>query len=713
MFRAFTAMLESPSGEGTAGVPFRDATGRRPSSWRAAERAWEEVIVLDRRVAGILCVLAAVLLSAAALGKSKTALDIKAGPTGMSEEEKAIQPDPARRIEHGVILLEEYERNENLGSDNRYGFHMRAKILSPEARSMGDIEIPHDMNRGDLYDWWGRTILPDGTVLELKREELYEQIVADTGTRRVKTLKGALRGIVPGCVIDYGYIYAGTGGIILEKRILIQRSWPVQRFSIRWVPFEGRVSSFRLTHAEGLKVEAKRESGSVLVSGSDIPPFVSEPYMPPADEIQPAVTFYYIDPERDVKHFWSEEGQRLETRAKDFSALDAKLIQETIDGMKIPPGVDLEKKLRIAYDWILDNIRNLSLRSREEIDADAAADKKTKKERATLELARDVLAQKEGYGMQISHLFLAMARALGAEAHVVEVPDRSENYWDSGRLTADQFEGRFIVVGAPGAPREKSWVVDPGGGLPWGELPWWLTDVKGLLGTAEAAENFYVPPIDASQNAFESKVEMSFSAEDAVSIKWTIVAHGQSGTSERRHLKSLPLTSRQKRLEELCGSSDRLEVSKATVGNLDKPRVPLEIRCEGTLSISGLTEETGTYEFTPDGPWNGGIPIFTEPKRVHPIVFKYARIDATTIDVTAPEGFTPKGDTPSAQLGGGVCEYTYSATTTATGYRVQRRFKLSATGIAIESYEPLRRVLGHAKEVDRTRLVFERAGGGP
>src|SRR5262245_14349868 len=65
----------------------------------------------------LLAFLALTAYARTALPKSKTAIDITPGPSVMSDEEKAIQADPAQRIQHGVILLEEYERNENLGTD--------------------------------------------------------------------------------------------------------------------------------------------------------------------------------------------------------------------------------------------------------------------------------------------------------------------------------------------------------------------------------------------------------------------------------------------------------------------------------------------------------------------------------------------------------------------------------------------------------------------
>src|SRR5206468_4683632 len=135
--------------------------------------------------------------------------------------------------------------------------------------------------------------------------------------------------------------------------------------------------AYRVNHAEGLKITTTKDGASILLTGGDIPAFITEPWMPPLDEIQPAAIFYYIDRSKDTKTFWSDEGRRLETQATDFFGQDETPIHEAIEEMKIPQDADLDAKIKAAYTWILDNIKNLSLRTREELDADARGDKKT------------------------------------------------------------------------------------------------------------------------------------------------------------------------------------------------------------------------------------------------------------------------------------------------------------------------------------------------
>src|SRR5262245_26268404 len=115
-----------------------------------------------------------------ALAADKTAIEIVAGPKSMSPEEKAMAPDPARGSQHGIILVDESVRDESPGTESNIFRHVRAKIFSSEGRKLGDISIEHDRESGLLKKWWGFTVSPDGTVLEMKPGDLQEQELART-----------------------------------------------------------------------------------------------------------------------------------------------------------------------------------------------------------------------------------------------------------------------------------------------------------------------------------------------------------------------------------------------------------------------------------------------------------------------------------------------------------------------------------------------------
>jgi len=105
-----------------------------------------------------------------AVAAEKTTIEIVPGARTMSPAEKAMAADPAQGSQHGIILVDESVRDESAGTETNLFRHVRAKIFSNEGRRLGDIEIDHDQERGSLKKWWGYTLLPDGTVQEMKQK---------------------------------------------------------------------------------------------------------------------------------------------------------------------------------------------------------------------------------------------------------------------------------------------------------------------------------------------------------------------------------------------------------------------------------------------------------------------------------------------------------------------------------------------------------------
>jgi len=252
-------------------------------------------------------VLALLVCSPAAAKKAER---IEPGPTVMSEAEKALQPDPAAGIEHGIILVEEAFRNEDLNEDMETTFHLRAKILSNEGRDLANIEISFETKGSELERWWGRTILPDGTVYELTRDELEQQSLVSSSHTDLQVMKAALPGVVAGCVIDYGYVLREPGYIPYD-RIPLQRRWPIQKLSYRWQPYRYLQGAYRLVKAENLNVKAGFQKNVFRIVAEDLPPVVDEVLMPPDHMVQAAVMLYYVPQRTNYDRYWDDMSELL------------------------------------------------------------------------------------------------------------------------------------------------------------------------------------------------------------------------------------------------------------------------------------------------------------------------------------------------------------------------------------------------------------------
>ncbi|HEX4823751.1 MAG TPA: DUF3857 domain-containing protein [Candidatus Polarisedimenticolaceae bacterium] len=651
-------------------------------------------------------VLFAVLVTALpSFAGTTTDIEISPGSIAMSGPEKEIAADPAKGIQHGVILIDETERDDNHGTNSQIGRHVRAKILSAEGRGLADVAIPFEKGNSSLKKWWGRTILPDGNVLELREDELKSQSVAKTSSADFRELRGSLPGVVPGCVIDYGYLIE-QDGFQQMTHVFLQTDWPVRAFRYRWVPSKYYPAAYVLSRAEGLPIGAKHDSGSVLVTGHDLDTVPIEPKMPPDHEARASVIFYYTTADPTAQEYWDLRAKRMETQLKSFIG-NGGAIREVLEGLKLPQSAPLEDKLRAAYDWIGANVKNTLLKSAEEAEAE---DRKNN----DAYNAKTVLRAKEGSPRQLDYLFAGMARALGAEADVVFAVDRTDRYWNKALKTFEQFGYSFVAVRAPGEPDGKLVFVDAGSTLPYGEVPWRATGANALLCTPKGSGSVLIPPTSPALNRADTHVKLKFSDDnESMVAQWSRTAIGAYGTGFRIWLRDLDTRERKEKLDEICGAEGRSEVTAAELPGLTEASGPFQIACDLEMSDTNLDGAIARYSLPMSGPWWPETPDFPAAKRVHPIIFDYPKLDILAIDVEAPHGFVPKDPPAPVTLDSQYGRYQLSVTKTATGYHVDRAFALTVLIAKPPEYDGLRAYFASVRKADQTMLAFERQGGKP
>ncbi len=644
------------------------------------------------------------LLPVAALAAKKNRTGIEPGPMVITPEEAAIVADPENGIEHAVILVVETDRDESFKTTNEITYHFRAKILSNEARDLGDIELPFNIRRGRLKRWWGRTILPDGTVHELAREDLEEQLIkkgASSMTDYVK-LKGALPGVEVGAVIDYGYMFQADGNLAFSP-IPIQREYQVRKFHFRWVPF--RKANYLITHEKERGIVTKSEKRGVTFTGENLPAVDREPYGPPFAHLRATLFIYYNHSEiYQAKEYWDYIAKQLDKFISDYMK-GGKEMREFLARTPLPEDAPLDVKLRALYNWIEKNIENTELRTSERREARARIDR----DKDFTSSVREVLDTKEGEQWQIRLLFMAFARLLGADAHMVEVVDRSNSYWDAAFLSPTQFDDFLVAVKEPGESEENYVVLDPGSGLPYGEIRWWYTMVQGMLCTGDGAGTILIQPPKAEANGTVYEVVIGFEDEGELMVmSWTRTSTGQSAYVERLYLRGLKPEEREDRLFKLCGADGDFEVTSATVSDLDSAKDALVISCEAESFTDGIGASVGTYSISLEGPWIDSLPVFVEEKRKTPIVFRYAWTSNSSLEIKAPEGFMPRGGYNPVSAETSLGKYRLFIAPTGEGYHVERRFVMPHSSLAAKHYGGLMKYFEFIKRADETRIEFVR-----
>ena len=634
-----------------------------------------------------------------------TRIKIEPGPRVMSAAEAALTPDPNAGSQHGIILVHETTRAD-FTSNSVVTHHLRARIFSNEGRGLADIVIPYATDSSTLQKWWGWVILPDGRSLDLPREDLKEGVMESGTLSNVAVLKGAIPGVVAGSVIDYGYEISEKG-IRFSRSIPLQHHWPIKELKYRWRPWDGIASAFRAHKTASAGISTTRDADSVLVTGRNVPAIVSEPWSPAEDEIRGSLTIYYRPQLKDQKEYWEDRVGRFSRQADWFAK--EKPVREAMMSMNIPATGDLQTRLKTAYDWIGTNLTNTTLRTREEIEA--TPDEPDKKDARTV---KDLIASREGPGWQLDYLFLGIARALGAEADLVLAVDRTDHYFDPQLLSTQQLNTTLVVVRAPTESDDARVIVDAGSGLPYGQVPWWYSGVNGLVANPNTAAIIPIRPSGAMENLSQTKVVIKFNTDEpTASIHWSRTANGQSGLLDRRQIRGMTPEQRVKRLDEYCGSSGDLEVSKAEAPAIEPSTGPLTIECDMTLMNTNMDEQTGEYQFSFYGPWIEPIPEFTTATRTHPIVFSYPRADRVTIDIEVPAGFNDRTLPSGVKLDTPYGRYVLDVKPTQKGFRVERLFSLVSLGAPAAEYAALSDYLTNVRRADQTILTFRKSEAEP
>jgi hypothetical protein len=618
----------------------------------------------------------------------------------MTAEEKSLAPDPSKGSEHGVILAIESERDERESGLSQVSYRLRAKIFSNNGRDLGDVQIPIT-KKSLLRGFWGWTLLPDGTVLDLKKEDLREQVIVDSTFGKVSAMKGSLPGIVPGCVIEYGFQLTQPE-VYMSRRVELQSAWPILTLKHRWFP---RVSfftpSYLLSRAERLPIQfAKNTTESILITGHDVPAVVEEPFMPPIKEVRAATTFYYRYGPDSMTEYWKSVALGYSTIADSFAK--SLVLKDHLVRMNVPSDGDLSAKLKAVHRWLSTHVKHASFRTAEEEEA-SKDDKNPSKAKAVLESGRAV-------GRQLDYLFYGFAKLLGADAHIVLTTDRTDHFFNPQLLSEDQFNYTLVAVHLPGDPADRFTFVDTGSGVAYGELPWWISGSRGFMADAKVPKVVVLHAPDPLKNASETKTAISFNLEDGTaSVRWSRSDAGQAGRSDRISLRGDSPEDRRKRLEELCGAFGSFEVTRAEAPGLEDLNRGLHLQCEGTLTDTNFTAQTTRYSFQFDGSWEEQVPELTASTRVHPVIFSFPRIDQNVIEIAAPAGFTTVAPPAVTQLDSPFGHYGLSVTATPAGYRVERVFSLSTIGVTAAEYDPLRRFLSDVRQADRTPVEFRKA----
>lgn len=531
-----------------------------------------------------------------------------------------------------ALFWEVYLRDEVDGDLRTVLYHyIRLKVFNERgAEKHGKVDLIYT-NRGNIKDIAGRTIKADGSVIELKKDAIFDREIIKLSGIRVKAKSFALPAVTPGSIIEYRWVE--TRPLSGYTRLQFQRDFPVQ--SVKYfikpssalgsVGYGMRSMTF---HANPTPFN-KEADGYVSTSMKNVPAFHEEPRMPPEDQVRPWMLLYYSDKMKLVpQEFWKSYGKQQYEAHKGLMKVNDDVRRAAIEA--IGDATAPEQKLERLLQYCRTKIKNTT------DDTTVMTDEERKKLKDNNNPA-DTLKRGYGNGRDIDLLFAAMAVAAGFEARVINLPDRSDIFFETN-FADDYFLNVFDIAVKVG---EEWKFFDPSSNyVPFGSLRWQQEGQDALLtdGKEPAFIKTPITPAEKTKVARTAKLQLTEDGtlEGEVQIEYT----GHFAVERKEEYDEESPAEREKRVvAALTSRINNALYRDVKLENVTDPVKPLVQTYK--VRVPGYAERTGKRLFLQPAFFQKGIAaMFPNSTREHAIYFHYPWTEQDVVSIDLPAGFT-------------------------------------------------------------------------
>ncbi|HWN08116.1 MAG TPA: DUF3857 and transglutaminase domain-containing protein [Pyrinomonadaceae bacterium] len=577
--------------------------------------------------------------------------------------------------------------------------YIRVKIFTDRGKEKhSNIDIRYS-GSSRIKDIAARVIKADGTILELKKEDIFERTIAKANGFKEKAKSFALPGIEAGSIIEYRWRDVHPGGSADRLRLHFQRDIPIQNVSYFLKPFMGmQYLPFRMGETRFVK----DKDGFSRVTMTNMPAFREEPRMPPEDEVRSWVFLYYTaDNKTEVAKYWKDVGKLLYGNTKD-EMKDNDEVKAAVAGI-IGDASTPEEKLRRIYDFCRTKIRNLS------DDATLLTEEEKKKLKPN-KSAAETLRKGMGTGGNIDMLFAALAKAAGFDARLALSGNRGEMFFDRGLANISFLQSAFIAVkvGEGWQYFSPAEVYTSFGMLGWPEesQETLITDPKEPFWTRTSTS---APEKSSAMRRATLQLMEDGTLEGNVSIEYT----GHQAFDKKEYDDDDSPSQREETLRASVKSRmSTAEVTDIKIENVTDPIKPIIYSYR--VRIPGYAQRTGKRIFLQPGYFeHGRAPLFSGSERKHSVYFNYPWLEEDEVTINLPAGYAlDNADAPAPFKSGEIAAYQPSIHVTADGKTLvyKRRFFFGGGGnilFPVESYAGVKALFDQLNKQDNHTITLK------
>jgi Domain of Unknown Function with PDB structure (DUF3857)/Transglutaminase-like superfamily len=608
-------------------------------------------------------------------------------------------------------LFWEVKIDDNPEGDLIFNHYLRVKVFTERGReSQSKIDLPFGNLIGGetkIQDIAARTIKPDGSIVELKKEDIFERTIVKISGLKVKARSFAMPAVEPGCIIEYRWREVRVYSDANYVRLQFQRDIPVQRVKYSIKPMQYVGANFNSITLHGQSTPwAKETGGFYTTTMTNMPAVHEESRMPPEDQIKTWMLVYYqragfnkSDPEK----YWAELGRDFYERNKSLIKANDEVKQmaaSLVDGAKSE-----DEKLERLFDFCRYKIKNKNN------DASGLTPEERTKAKENKNPS-DTLKRGVGDGGDIDLLFAALANASGFDARIVLAPDRGDIFFDKSLPNAYFVDPRYIAVNVGG-----NWkFFKPGYNyVPYGMLLWQQEGQQALI-TDPKAPVWVNTPLSSPEKSLIKRIANLKLAEDGtMEGDVRLEFNGHPSIERKEDIDEESETQREEKLkEEIKAQMSAAEVTNIKIENVTDHVKPLVYTYH--VRFPGYAQRTGKRIFLQPAFFQYGLgPLFATTGRTYPIYFHYPWSEDDQVEISLPKGYAlDNADAPSPFGGGGISDYKPSLAASTDGSLLvyKRSFYFGKGGnilFPVESYSQLKNYFDMMHKQDNHSIALKQA----
>ena len=608
-------------------------------------------------------------------------------------------------------LFWEIRIDDNPEGDLIFNHYIRVKVFTERGReSQSKIDILYGKMFGSeikIKDIAARTIKPDGSIVELKKEDIFDRTVVKASGLKYRAKSFAMPAVEPGCIIEYRWREVRVNSDANYVRLQFQRDIPVEQVQYRIKPMDYPGLGLRTVTLHGQSAQwVKEKGGFYSMTMTGMPAVHEESRMPPENQVKTWMLVYYdkmtnqnLDPEK----YWMDLAKRYYDDSKSLIKPNDEVKQ--MAASLIADAKTDDEKLQRLFDFCRTKIKNIT-NDASGMTAEQRAKAKQNKSPS------DTMKRGQGTGGDIDLLFAALANASGFDARIVLAPDRGDMFFDKSIPNGYFLDPSNIAVNVGG-----QWqFFNPGFNyIPFGMLRWQEEGEPSLI-TDPKQPTWVMTPMSAPQKSLVKRIAKLTLSDDGtlegdVNIEFT----GHFAIERKEELDEESDTERETSLkDEIKEQMSAAEITNIKIENVIDYAKPLVFSYH--VRFPGYAQRTGKRLFLQPAFFQHGVgPLFATTNRKYPIYFHYPWSEDDNIEIGLPKGFALDNAEAPAPFGSGeITQYKPSLAVTSDGKTlVYKRSFFFGGGNSVlypaESYQQLKAYFDTLHQQDNHSVALKQA----